>query len=112
MYPVSLAEIERLARDHGLIQPPHLPTLRPISAAMCSFSLCTCGLQLTRFRWPTTARPNPFASLPELIRSDLGETAVDEELGTGDEAGVVRGKEQGGLGDLVSLPMRPRAPGR
>jgi hypothetical protein len=36
-------------------------------------------------------------------RSDLGETAVDEELGTGDEAGVVRGKEQGGLGDLVGL---------
>jgi hypothetical protein len=26
MYPVSLAEIERLARDHGLIQPPHLST--------------------------------------------------------------------------------------
>ena len=45
----------------------------------------------------------PKQRRPGLIHSDLGETTVDEELGTSDEAGAVRGEKQSGFRNLVCL---------
>src|SRR5918997_6441634 len=50
--------------------------------------------------WPWTG---PIALRWAIVGSDLGLAAVDEELGAGDEARVVRSQEDRGLGDLVGV---------
>jgi hypothetical protein len=44
---------------------------------------------------------------PRFLRvgSDLGLSAVDEELGVSDEARVVGGEEDGGAGDVLSITL-------
>jgi len=44
---------------------------------------------------------------PRFLRvgSDLGLSAVDEELGASDEAGVVGGEEDGCAGDVLSITL-------
>lgn len=44
---------------------------------------------------------------PRFVRvgSDLGLSAVDEEFGNSDEAGVLAAEEDGGAGDVLSITL-------